>query len=158
MLSVVWCLYGSSEIYASKDCVRTGSELTFLLLSSHCKHIIIRLAFRVGLQACRNAKLSGEAFKNKLKAYDIAQWIKKRQLVSQTKSDMVTIKDLKRKLAHDEKPERSIMKSLISKRHSTISGSPEFKPFDEKDGKYVSQTKRRVPPKVSTAYSGLLIY
>jgi hypothetical protein len=140
----------------------SGFRIEFFLLSCHFKHIVFKLAFCAGLQASRKAKLSGEASKNKPKAQDIAQWFKKSRLASQSKSDMITSKDLKRKGPHsEEKSERSNLKSLKSKRHLIRLGSSESKPFDDiqsdqTDGKDMFKVEGWVHPKASTTSSGLL--
>lgn len=120
----------------------------------------LTLVLCIGLQARRNAKLNGEASKNKPKAEDIAQWFKKRRLDTPTKPMIVTSKDLKRKMSHgDKKPEPNKIKPLETKRQKTRVGDFDSKSFDglqliQTDGKGLFKTERWVPPHASTT-SGL---
>lgn len=114
----------------------------------------------VWLQGGKNSKGSGEGSK-KPKAEDLAQWFNRKRLASQSKSDMVTSKVLKRKVPDSEvEAEHSKVKSLKCKAQKTRLGASESKACDEKktsgtDGKELPNTEAGPASKASAMSSGL---
>ena len=108
------------------------------------------------MQASRNANLIGEFSLNKPKAQDIAQWFKKRRLSLQTKSDIITSKNVRRKVPHgEEKFERIKVNLLKSKRQKTNLSSSDSRLFDgihshKIEGKDMFKAGIWVPPEAST--------